>query len=207
MPGRHHPSVPQALPRGRLTPKATARARPSRQEGRAGGHQEVMRALSVTSPGAAGRACRPVGRCRETPMTARLDRESQRWLRDLGDRGAAHDDAVGRLHALLFRALRFEVARRRPALAHLRGNDLDDIAMEAADDALVSVLRRLGDYRGLSRFTHGAYKFALLEAAVKPRRRARQAREVPLEPEGWALLPSGQHTPHEDAEQAQVLWR
>ncbi len=138
-------------------------------------------------------------------MTARLDLESQRWLRDLGDRGAAHDDAVGRLHALLLRAARFEVARRRPALAHLRGDDLDDIAMEAADDALVSVLRRLGDYRGLSRFTTWAYKFALLEAAVKLRRRAWQAREVPLEPESWALLPSGQHTPHEDAEQAQVL--
>jgi len=138
-------------------------------------------------------------------MTARLDPESQRWLRDLRGRGFAYDAAVGRLHALLVRAARFEVGRRRHALSYLRGDELDDIAMQAADDALMSVLRRLDDYRGLSRFTTWAYKFALLEAAVKLRRRAWQGREVPLEPESWALLASEQHTPHEDAEQGQVL--
>ena len=82
----------------------------------------------------------------------------------------------------------FEVARRRPTLPHLRGDDLDDIANQAADDALVSVLRRLDDFRGASRFTTWVYKFALLEAAVKLRRRAWQGREVPLEPESWSLL-------------------
>ena len=46
------------------------------------------------------------------------------------------DEAVARLHALLLRAARFEVARRRPSLPHLRGDDLDDIANQAADDAL-----------------------------------------------------------------------
>ena len=100
-------------------------------------------------------------------------------------RGAAHDEAVARLHELLLRAARFEVARRRPALPYLRGDDLDDIAQQAADDALDErppAARRL---RGASRFTTWAYKFALLEAAVKLRRRAWQGREVPLEPETW----------------------
>jgi RNA polymerase sigma-70 factor, ECF subfamily len=138
-------------------------------------------------------------------MIARLDPESRRWLSDLRGRGHDHDDAVGRLHAMLVRAARFEVGRRRHALAHLRGDELDDIAMQAADDALMSVLRRLDDYRGLSRFTTWAYKFALLEAAVKLRRRAWQGREVPVEPEAWSLIAGAGHTPHEDAEQAQVL--
>jgi RNA polymerase sigma-70 factor, ECF subfamily len=138
-------------------------------------------------------------------MITGLDPESQRWLRDLRGGGFAHDDAVGRLHAVLVRAARFEVARRRQALAQLRGDELDDIAMEAADDALMSVLRRLDDFRGGSRFTTWAYKFALLEAAVKMRRRAWQGREVPLEPEGWALIASAQHTPHEEAEQGRIL--
>jgi RNA polymerase sigma-70 factor (ECF subfamily) len=138
-------------------------------------------------------------------MTAGLDPESRRWLTDLRGGGFAHEDAVGRLHAMLVRAARFEVNRRRDALPHLRGNELDDIAMQAADDALMSVLRRLDDFRGASRFTTWAYKFALLEAAVKLRRRAWQGREVPLEPEGWALLASAQHTPHEDAEEGEVL--
>ena len=110
-----------------------------------------------------------------------------------------------RLHALLLGAARFEVARRRPTLPHLRGDDLPDIAMQAADDALMSVLRRLGDFRGDSRFTTWAYKFALLEAAVKLRRQAWQGREVPLEPEAWAFFSTAEHSPYEDAEQAQLL--
>ena len=95
---------------------------------------------------------------------------------------------MARLHALLLRAARFEVARRRPTLPHLRGDELDDIANEAADDALMSVLRRLDDFRGASRFTTWVYKFALLEAAVKLRKRAWQGREIPLEPESWSLF-------------------
>jgi RNA polymerase sigma-70 factor, ECF subfamily len=123
-------------------------------------------------------------------MTGRLDPESQRWLSDLRGRGAVHDDAMGRLHALLLRAARFEVARWRQAHRHLRGDELDDIATEAADDAFVSVLRRLDDFRGLSRFTTWADKFAVLEAAVKLRRRAWQGREVPLEPKPWDSSPA-----------------
>ncbi|MGH2995415.1 MAG: sigma-70 family RNA polymerase sigma factor, partial [Gaiellaceae bacterium] len=117
-----------------------------------------------------------------------LDSESQAWLEALGASGARRDEAVARLHGLLLRATRFEVARRRLALPYLRGNELEDIALEAADDALVAVLRRLDDFRGLSRFSTWAYKFALLEAAVKLRRRAWQGREVPLEPETWSLF-------------------
>ena len=64
-----------------------------------------------------------------------LDRESREWLRALRLRGPARDDAVARLHALLLRAARFEVARRRHSLPHLRGDDLDDLAHQAADDA------------------------------------------------------------------------
>jgi RNA polymerase sigma-70 factor, ECF subfamily len=127
------------------------------------------------------------------------------WLRSLRATGAERDDAVARLHALLLRAARFEVARRRPTLPHLRGNELDDIALEAADDALMSVLARLDDFRGESRFTTWVYKFALLEAAVKLRRRAWQGREVPLEPETWSLFGSDALEPDEQAEQSELL--
>src|SRR5439155_19154596 len=96
-----------------------------------------------------------------------------------------HDEAVRELHALLLRAARFEVSRRRAALSYVRGEELDDIAMQAADDALMAVLAKLDDYRGASRFTTWAYKFAVLEAGVKRRRRAWQGRAVLLEPESW----------------------
>jgi RNA polymerase sigma-70 factor (ECF subfamily) len=134
-----------------------------------------------------------------------LDAESQEWLRDLRGKGAAHDDAVARLHALLLRAAQFEVRRRRPTLPHLRGDDLDDTALQAADDALMSVLAHLDDFRGLSRFTTWVYKFGLYEAAVKLRRLAWQGRELPLEPESWEFLSSSVPTPEREAEQRELL--
>jgi RNA polymerase sigma-70 factor, ECF subfamily len=129
------------------------------------------------------------------------------WVEDLRADGRQQQLAVERLHALLVRAARFEVARRRPGLPHLRGDELEDIALEAANDALVSVLRRLDDFRGESRFTTWAYKFALLEAAVKLRRRAWQGREVPLEPEKWTGFAAGNPTPQTAAEQNELLRR
>jgi RNA polymerase sigma-70 factor (ECF subfamily) len=134
-----------------------------------------------------------------------LDADSREWLRGLRAEGSTRDEAVARLHGLLVRAARFEVARRRPALPHLRGDELDDIAHEAADDALMSVLRRLDDFRGDSRFTTWVYKFALLEAAVKLRKRAWQGREVPLEPESWGLFSSSDLEPDAEAEQSELL--
>jgi RNA polymerase sigma-70 factor (ECF subfamily) len=69
----------------------------------------------------------------------------------------------------------------------------------------MSVLRRLDDFRGHSRFTTWAYKFALLEAAVKLRKRAWQGREVPLEPESWGLFASAGLEPDAEAEQNELL--
>lgn len=136
---------------------------------------------------------------------AGLDPESRDWLASLRATGPAREAAVDRLHALLLRAARFEVARRRAALRHVRGEELEDLAMQAADDALLSVLRRLDDYRGLSRFTTWAYKFALLEAGVKLRRRAWQGREVPLEPESWSLLAAHGPGPAAEAASGELL--
>jgi RNA polymerase sigma-70 factor, ECF subfamily len=146
----------------------------------------------------------PVRRLASAPVTT-LDPDSREWLRALHADGASREEAVARLHALLLRAARFEVARRRPGLPHLRGDELDDIATEAADDALMSVLKRLDDFRGASRFTTWVYKFALLEAAVKLRKRAWQGREVPLEPESWSLFSSAGLEPDAEAEQSELL--
>jgi RNA polymerase sigma-70 factor (ECF subfamily) len=146
-----------------------------------------------------------------TPMgppptpTPLLDADSREWLRALRADGGTRDEALARLHALLLRAARFEVARRRPTLPHLRGDELDDIANEAADDALMSVLKRLDDFRGASRFTTWVYKFALLEAAVKLRKRAWQGREVPLEPEAWGFFSSAGLAPDAEVEQSELL--
>jgi RNA polymerase sigma-70 factor (ECF subfamily) len=147
----------------------------------------------------------PVAPLVALPTETSFDADSREWLSALRADDGTREDAIARLHALLLRAARFEVDRRRQALPYLRGDELDDIANEAADDALMSVLRRLDDFRGASRFTTWVYKFALLEAAVKLRKRAWQGREIPLEPEGWELLSSVRLEPGAEAEQHELL--
>jgi RNA polymerase sigma-70 factor, ECF subfamily len=118
-----------------------------------------------------------------TPMAVVTD-ESDAWLRDLRD-PATREVTAARLHALLLRAARFEVARRRRSVWHVQAGDVDDLAMQAADDALIAILAKLDTFRGASRFTTWAYKFVLLEAAVKMRRRAWQDREVTIDDAAW----------------------
>jgi RNA polymerase sigma-70 factor (ECF subfamily) len=103
------------------------------------------------------------------------------------------------------RAANFEVSRRRAALTHLRGGHFDDVALQSANDALVAVLAKLDDYRGASRFTTWAYKFALLEAAVKLRRLAWQGRELPIEPLSWPALPDQRPSVQQDLEGRELL--
>jgi RNA polymerase sigma-70 factor (ECF subfamily) len=166
------------------------------------GRRQRLRVLGAATVGAVESLIPPVAAPTSLPEAG--DAESQEWLRCLRVEDT-RDDAIARLHALLLRAARFEVARRGASFPHLRGNELDDIANEAADDALMSVLRRLDDFRGASRFTTWVYKFALLEAAAKVRKRAWQGREVPLEPETWGLLSSTGLEPDAEAEQHELL--
>ena len=126
----------------------------------------------------------PISAASSEPTRAEAD--SHAWLRALTAPGVEREQAISRLHELLVRAARHEVSRRRAALSHVRGEELDDLALQAADDALVAVLAKLDDYRGASRFTTWAYKFALLEAGVRLRRRAWQEREVVLDARGLA---------------------
>jgi RNA polymerase sigma-70 factor (ECF subfamily) len=116
------------------------------------------------------------------------DPDSSRWLVRLRSTGRERDDALKELHALLLRAARFAISSRGAVVPQLGREGLEDLATQAADDALVSILARLDDYRGESRFTTWAWKFAFLEALVAVRKRRWLDREIPLESEGWELL-------------------
>jgi RNA polymerase sigma-70 factor, ECF subfamily len=131
-----------------------------------------------------------------------MDTESGRWLAALAGDGPSHEQAVARLHALLLRAARLELARRRASLDRA---ERDDLAVQSADDALVAVLAKLDQFRGASRFTTWAYKFAVLEAGVKLRRREWRDRELPLEPEGWPQTRDGRPSPAALAEQRELF--
>jgi len=148
-----------------------------------------------------------MSRSQLSPMAppAEADLESRAWLSRLRAEGRQRDEAMRELRELLLRAARFEVGRRRAAFPHLRGGDFDDLAQQSADDALLAIITKLDDFRGDSRFTTWAYKFALLEAAVKVRRHAWQGREIPLEAEGWRLIADRRATPDQDAETSELL--
>ena len=136
-------------------------------------------------------------------MTDRAS-DSRTWLESLrsGD-DRRREEAVERLHELLLRAARFEVGRRAPSAPHVEHRELDDLAHQSAHDALVAVLAKLDDFRGESRFTTWAYKFALLEAGVKMRRRAWHGREVTLDER--PLLTDLRASPDADAQTAELL--
>ena len=133
--------------------------------------------------------------------------DNQWWLTVLRADGPEREQAIARLHELILRATRFELARRRAALSHVRGEELEDLALQAANDALVAVLAKLDDFRGASRFTTWVYKFALLEAGVKLRRRAWQEREVVLDDAAWQVFADRGSAVGARLERAEVLER
>ena len=94
------------------------------------------------------------------------DDETAQWLLALGGAGPARERALARLHGLLLRIARAELGRR--AGRHpITGPELDDLAHQSADDALLAVTAKLGQFRGESRFTTWAYKFVVLEVSSK----------------------------------------
>jgi RNA polymerase sigma-70 factor (ECF subfamily) len=97
--------------------------------------------------------------------------------------------ALARLHERLLRIARSEVARRGPRLA-ISGPELDDLAYQAAADALVAILSKLGQFRGESRFTTWAYKFVIFEVSAKIGRHFWRHQAVPLGAEDWDRLPA-----------------
>ena len=127
-----------------------------------------------------------------------LHDDSRAWVADLRGAGAGREAALSDLHALLLRGARFELNRRRHALLHVSGPELDDLATQSADDALVAILAKLDTFRGASRFTTWAYKFVHPAAAVKARRRAWHGREVAVDGTAWPAFadagPSAQQT-------------
>jgi len=119
----------------------------------------------------------------------RLDPDSAGWLRMLAGTGSAREAALARLHEMLVRIARGEVGRRAPRL-RLAGPELDDLAYQAAADALIAITGKLGQFRGESRFTTWAYKFVIFEVSAKIGRHFWRHPDVRLDAEDWDRLPT-----------------
>jgi len=129
--------------------------------------------------------------------------DDEAWVAELTAPGPAGDLALRRLHATLLRATRHRVWRLRDLLPGAGAGDLEDLAQQAADDALVAVLRQLAGWQRRSRFVTWVYKFGILHAGVAVRRHAWRHREVPL-PDSVEVV-DRTPSPAEVAEAAQLV--
>src|SRR5215472_7808071 len=120
---------------------------------------------------------------------ARLDPESAEWLRVLACAGAAREAGLARLHEMLVRIAHREVRRRAPRL-QIAGPELEDLAYQAAADALIAITGKLGQFRGESRFTTWAYKFVIFEVSAKIGRHVWRHTEIRLDAGDWDRLPA-----------------
>ncbi len=125
----------------------------------------------------------------EQPARPVGDVASRRWVEHLRADHPRHGQAVAKLHGVLQRAALHELHRRRGQLQSLRGPEFDDVAQQCADDALVSILAKLEDFRGLSRFTTWAYKFVIFEVSGKVARHAWREHPPSNEEVVWEQLP------------------
>jgi RNA polymerase sigma factor (sigma-70 family) len=139
----------------------------------------------AASAGAAGTAGRHPD---QDAGRARLDPDSQRWVLALKSDGSVFEDACTRLHSLLLRIARSEISRRRGS-HHVTGPELDDLAHQAAADALLAITRKVGQFRGDSKFTTWAFTFVVFEVSGKLGRHFWRTADASLDTEDWDRLP------------------
>ena len=97
-------------------------------------------------------------------------RTNQEWLSDLSASGAPQEAAIADLRNILLRAALFFFSRSPSDLAGLSRDEISQRAEDCAQDALLAVMRHLADFRGDSKFTTWAYKFAINIALTAARR-------------------------------------
>lgn len=148
---------------------------------------------------------RPLADAAERQL-AHGDPASGRWVEQLHTDHPRHEEALKRLHEILRRAALHELHRRRAQPAALAGPEFDDVAHQCANDAVVKILAKLDDFKGLSRFTTWAYKFAIFEVSNKLARHAWQRQPPGSEELELADLPDRfARRPAEQAERNEQL--
>jgi RNA polymerase sigma-70 factor, ECF subfamily len=138
------------------------------------------------------------------PNVREPDQDTAQWLAALGETSSAREDAIRRLHEMLLRVARAELRRRG---GHpVTGPELDDLAHQSADDAVLAIMAKLSQFRGESRFTTWACKFVILEVSAKLGRHFWQRPAVRFGAEDWDRLPDRfAMRPDEHAQQRELI--
>jgi RNA polymerase sigma-70 factor, ECF subfamily len=121
-------------------------------------------------------------------MAASTEEESATLVQDLLQPGCVRDAAITRLHALLLRVARAEAGRRRSRLPARVLEEMDDLCVQAANDAVMNVLKKLDEFRGTARFTTWACKFVIFEISTRLRRHAWRHPAAGTDDEVWGQV-------------------
>jgi RNA polymerase sigma-70 factor, ECF subfamily len=135
-----------------------------------------------------------------------LDDASAAWVSALTSTGAERETALIRLHDLLVRIAAAELGRRQER-SGVTGPELDDLAHQAAADAMLAILAKLDTFRGESRFTTWAYRFVILEVSSKLGRHYWVRHPAAsMQEAGWERLPDRLGMdPADQAEHAEMV--
>jgi RNA polymerase sigma-70 factor (ECF subfamily) len=100
-------------------------------------------------------------------QTARTNPE---WVQALTSQDPLQAEALGELRELLLRAALYTLVTHVDDLRGMAPNERLALAEDCAQEATLAVLRRIGDFRGESKFTTWAYKFGINVALARARR-------------------------------------
>lgn len=96
-------------------------------------------------------------------------RTNQEWLHDLNASGSLQESAIADLRDLLLRAALYFFSRNLDDFAGSSRDEILQRAEDCAQDALIAIMNHLSDFRGDSKFTTWAYKFAINIALMAAR--------------------------------------
>ncbi len=97
-------------------------------------------------------------------------RTNEEWLRDLRVQGPEQQEAINDLREYLLRAVLYFFSQNPGDLRHLAREEIEQVAEDLAQDALLTILKHLDEFRGESKFTTWAYRFAINMSLVEARR-------------------------------------
>ena len=98
------------------------------------------------------------------------ERSNDEWLEELRAEGLVQAEALADLNERLRRGLYFYLSRERSDLSNRPPEEIEDMAEDFAQDAVLKVLGNLDSFRGESRFTTWATKIAVRVAISELRR-------------------------------------
>jgi RNA polymerase sigma-70 factor (ECF subfamily) len=103
--------------------------------------------------------------------TPRRNRSNEEWLRELRADGTSEQaEAIEDLRLYLLRAVLYFFSQSPGELRGLARNEIEQVAQDLAQDALLTILKNLDEFRGESKFTTWAYRFAINMSLVEARR-------------------------------------